>query len=395
MKNILHKAKKAVALTLALTMFCPQVFAAEVQEEEAVVEVTADELQKNAIPVMTVEEALAKAIKKSPDLRDLEDSLELLEDQEDSLRDSVGSVRIPSYDYKRWASSYLYSIVSASYQIEQGMKQIKMSKELQKLILEMTVRTYFQTIVSLEDTVELLEDAAAMQKTAYEQGRVKYRLGMLSKYNLEQLEISKLKAEDTVTMTKAGLEQMYITFNGLIGENANDRFEFVYDVTFVPYELPLPMETYINSKMKEDIMIQMQELAVDAAKFKANYRSEMDNGQTSDQDKFSWDQEKRALKTAKEEKETAIRNAYLQIKSLETEYASAQADLRKAQADYRVAQVSYQTGAVTKTAVEGAEMAMTQAENAVKAVVYEHDLLVYQFENPSILSSGSGAAAQR
>ena len=90
-----------------------------------------------------------------------------------------------------------------------------------------------------------------------------------------------------------------------------------------------------------------------------------------------------------------MRNTYLQIKSLETEYDSAQADLNKALADYRVAQLSYQTGAVTKLAVEGAAMGVTQAENALKALVYKHDMLVYQFENPSILMNSTNSNAAK
>ena len=389
MKSFLHKGKSIVALTLAMAMFCPQVYAADpIERKESTVEVTAGELQEQARPVMTVEDALAKALKYSPKLQDLEDSMELLEEQYKSLKDKVGgSVTIPGYDDRRWTSIGLYSIVSAAYQMEQGMKNMELGREMTELGLEMGVKTMFQTIVSLEDTVKLLEDAAAMQKKTYDQGYTKYRLGMLSKYNLEQLRINKEKAENTVNITKAGLEQVYISFNNLIGANADDRYEFVYDAALVPYELPLPMDTFIRNKMKEDIMIQMQELTLDAAKFKANYRSETDTNTARDNDEAAWDSAKRTMKTAKAEKETQIRNTYLQIKALETEYASAQADLAKAQADFRVAQVSYQTGAVTKLAVEGAAMAVTQAENALKGIIYEHDMLVFQFENPALLGS--------
>ena len=235
--------------------------------------------------------------------------------------------------------------------------------------------------------MKLLEDAAAMQKKAYDQGYTKYRLGMLSKYNLEQLRINKQKAEDTLAMTENGLEQLYISFNSLIGEQPEERFEFIYETTFQPYELPLPIDQYISNEMKDDLSIKLQELSLNSAKFKANYRNADAASSTQDSDNLSYDIAKRGLKTAKAEKETLMRNTYLKIKSLETEYSSAEADLMKAQADYRVAQVSYQTGAVTKLAVEGAAMAVAQAEMALNSVVNEHNMLVYQFENPALLSN--------
>jgi len=156
------------------------------------------------------------------------------------------------------------------------------------------------------------------------------------------------------------------------------------------------MDQYIKAKMKDDVMIQIQELTTDAAKFKANYRPLSNVSEASiESDALALKQAERTLKTAKSDKETLMRNTYLQIKALETDYASAELDLRKAQADYRVAQLSYQTGAVTKTAVEGAAMAVTAAENTLKALAYQHNMLVYQFENPSVLFGSTSSSSQQ
>ena len=150
------------------------------------------------------------------------------------------------------------------------------------------------------------------------------------------------------------------------------------------------MYRHVIAQMNDDIMIKMQELSVDTAKFTNNYRSADTLVSTEDNDQLNYDKEKRALKTAKEEKETLIRNTYLKIKALETEYESLQASLKKAEAEYRAAELSFQTGALTQLAVDGAEMAVTKAKNDVKNLVYEHDMLVFQFENPSILFSSTG-----
>ena len=107
---------------------------------------------------------------------------------------------------------------------------------------------------------------------------------------------------------------------------------------------------------------------------------------------MTYDSAKRALKTAKEDKELLIRNTYLQLGQMETMYASAQADLNKAQANYRVAQVNLQAGNVTKTTVEQAEMGVISAQNALNEIVHNYNMLVYTFENPSLLSTAAGAA---
>ena len=93
------------------------------------------------------------------------------------------------------------------------------------------------------------------------------------------------------------------------------------------------------------------------------------------------------MKTAKENKEFAIRNAYLQIQQLETVYASAQADLKKAKGDLRAAEINYKVGNLKKIDVAQAELGVLNAENALRKNMYNHDMLIFSFEHPALLSN--------
>ena len=398
-KAFLYKMKGAVALTLAMTMFCPQVFAAEALSAEEqgvqaapVVEMTEEEKAASVLPAITEAEALERAIKHSPKLRDLEDTLEYLEETDEKLYDRIGSYKIPNYDRKKWTSGTNHTLASTIYGLESNMKQAKLGEQVTKLALEVTVKSMFSNIVQTQDKLELVKKNAEIQQKLYMQGFAKYRLGMLSKYNLDQLKVAAQQAKDNVTLLESTLEQTYIKFNNMIGENPNTRYTFIYDVTFEPYTMTQSIEQYINTAMKEDLSLQIQELTTDAAKFKSNLRNYDALTSTDDQDKMSYDSAKRALKTAKEDKELLIRNTYLQLGQMETMYASAQADLNKAQANYRVAQVNLQAGNVTKTTVEQAEMGVISAQNALNEIVHNYNMLVYTFENPTLLSNAAGAA---
>lgn len=400
MKAFLYKAKGALALTLAMSMFCPQAFAAEALSAEQqgvqaapVVELTEEELAAMALPQLTMEEALAKAIKHSPDLREIEDTLDYLDESIDDIEDSVGSVKIPNYEYKKWVNDGWQKVVSGIFQMEMGEKQAKIGRDIQKLALEVAVKSHFTSIVNNQDSLELVKKNAEIQQRLYEQGYTKYRLGMLSKYNLDQLQVAAQKAKDNVALLETSLEQQYIKLNNLMGESADKRFEYIYDVTFEPYELKLPIDQYISNALNDDMTIEMMELSLESAKFTKNYVGESNTYLDSMKQELDYDTAKRDLKTAKEKKELLIRNAYLQLGQMESMYASAQADLTKAQADYRVAQVNLQAGNVTKTVVEQAEMGVISAQNALNEIVYNYDMLVYTFENPSLLAD-TGAAAK-
>lgn len=393
MKAFLYKAKGALALALAMSLCSTQVFAAEALSAEQqgvqvapVVEKTEEEVAP--LPTLTYEEALAKAKKHSPDLRDIQDTADFLQETKEDLWDS-GYFNMPTYDYQKWVNDGWWAVTSAAFQTDMGMQQNSIGRKLTELALEVTVKSYFTTILSDLDNLELVQKNADMQKKLYQQGQTKYRLGLLSKYNLDQLEIAANQAQDTVKQLEAKLEQEYIKLNNLMGEKSDQRFTFVYDVSYEPYKMNQTMDQYINDKTNNDLTIQLAELKLESAKFGKNYLKESTNSSEQNQNDLTYDQAKRALKTAKEDKALAIRNAYLQIQQLETAYASAQADLTKAQADYRAVQVNYQAGNVTKTAVEQAQMGVLKAEIALRQNAYNHDMLVFTFENPSLLGSSS------
>ena len=402
MKNMLYKAKGALALTLAVSICgaqCVPVFAATALSAEQqgvqvtpIKELTEEEKAAQQLPKLTAEEALEKAKKHSPDLKSIQDTLEYLDDTMDDIdRQAGGSVTVPSVDYKKWVDDGWQKVVSAVYQVEQGQKQARIGEKLQNLGLEVSVKSYFTSIKSSEDSLALAKKNAEIQKKLYEQGREKNRLGLLSKYNLDQLEIAAKQAQDSVALLEASMEQLYIKLNDLMGESADARFEYVYDVTFTPYKMTQDMEQYINSSVKNDLSIELKELAVESAKFSKNYVGYTNTRADSTKQEYDYDTAKRELKTAKEDKATAIRNAYLQIQQMETQIASAQSALTKAQADYRAAQINLQAGNVTKTTVEQAEMGVTSAQNSLNQLVYNYDMLVFTFENPSLLSNSSTA----
>lgn len=394
MKAFLYKAKGALALALAMSLCSTQVFAADALSAEQqgvqvapVVEKPEEEVAP--LPALTYEEALAKAKKYSPNLRDIQATADFLQETKEDLWDSVGYFNNVNYDYQKWVNDGWWAVTSAAFQTDMGIQQSSIGRKVQELALEATVKSSFTTILSSLDTLDLAQKNADMQKKLYQQGQAKYKLGLLSKYNLDQLQIAADQAQDQVTQLEASLEQTYIQLNNLMGEKVDARFAIVYDVEYEPYEMTQTMEQYINDKINSDLTIQLKELEVESAKFGKNYLKESSDGSEQNQNELTYDQAKRALKTAKEEKALAIRNAYLQIQQLETAYTSAQADLTKAQADYRAVQVNYQAGNVTKTAVEQAEMGVLKAESALRQNAYNHDMLVFTFENSSLLGSSS------
>lgn len=388
MSGIGYKAKGALALALSMALFSTTLFA----DTRAYAAQAVSKAEENILPELTYEAALEKAKKHSPDLRDIADTAEFLQKTKEDLWDRVGYFDSPDYDYQRWVNDGWYMVTSSAFSTTTSMKQNSYGEAVTKLGLEAGVKNYFITILSQEDNLELLKKNMELQQKLYKQGKTKYQLGLISKFDLDKLETETNNLADSITLVESALEQIYTQFNSLLGESPEKRFQLVYDVSYEPFTLNQTMDQYINGKINASNTLKILELNVESAKFKKNYLPESSTGSEANQNNLSYDQAKRSLKTSKDDFALAIRNGYNAILQKETEYATAQAALKQAEADYHKAEVNYQAGNITALTLEQAQMGVDKAKNEIQQVVYDHDLAIFNFQNPDLLSGGAGAS---
>ncbi len=388
MSGIGYKAKGALALALSMALFSTTLFA----DTRAYAAQSAAKAEENILPELTYEAALEKAKKHSPDLRDIADTAEFLQKTKEDLWDRVGYFDSPDYDYQRWVNDGWYMVTSSAFSTTTSMKQNSYGEAITKLGLEAGVKNYFITILSQEDNLELMKKNMELQQKLYKQGKTKYQLGLISKFDLDKLETETNQLADSITLVESALEQIYTQFNSLLGESPEKRFQLVYDVSYEPFTLNQTMDQYINGKVNASNTLKILELNVESAKFKKNYLPESSTGSEANQNNLSYDQAKRSLKTSKDDFALAIRNGYNAILQKETEYATAQAALKQAEADYHKAEVNYQAGNITALTLEQAQMGVDKAKNEIQQVVYDHDLAIFNFQNPDLLSGGAGAS---
>ena len=230
MKNMLYKAKGALALTLAVSICgaqCVPVFAAEALsaaqqgvQVTPVKELTEEEKAALQLPKLTAEEALAKAKKHSPDLREIQDTLDYLDDTLDDIdRSAGGTVTVPNVEYKKWVNDGWQKVVSAVYQAEQGKKQARIGEDLQNLGLEVSVKSYFTSIKSNEDTLSLTKKNAEIAElfgVSKKYDKVLYSaLSLLTGSSVKLFDIFDDEALKDV-------EKKSVSFSSGFDDNAND-----------------------------------------------------------------------------------------------------------------------------------------------------------------------------
>lgn len=387
MKKIIGSTKGAVALALAVTLLSTTVYGAETPSTTEVVETQ----NEQTTPVLTYEEALEKAKKHSVNLIDLQKTNEFLQESKEDLWDAVGSFSIPSYDYQKWVNEAVHGYTSAIYNTDSNMTKNKYYTQIENLALEVTLKSSFSSIVENEDNLELLKKTEETKKTLYEQGQTKYRLGMISKYKLDELKADYEKSKVNIYQVEKKIEQMYTSLNNLIGEPVDNKFKVEYNVEFEPYVLQGSLEGYINAQIKKDYSILLKEQAVEDAKFNKNYLSDSSNNNKSNEN--SYESAQRSLKAAKEEKDIAIRNAYVQLQQSEASYTQAKSDLDQAQADLNKAEVNFKAGNITQITLDQLQLEVARNELVLENLARAYDMQVFSFKNPSLISGGSAGGA--
>lgn len=390
MNGFVYKMKGALALAVSMALFSTTMFA----DAKAYAAEPAAQEAENTLPELTYEKALEKAKKHSPSLRDIADTAEFLQKTKEDIWDKGGYFDTPIYDYQRWVDDGWYALTSAAFSTGSNIKMNNYREALTKLGLEAAVKNYFNTILSQQDALELTKKNAELQQKLYQQGKTKYNLGLMSKFDLDKLESDLQKANDNTALLENALEQIYTRLNDLMGENPSNRYTFVYDVVYEPFELHQTMEQYINDKTNHSYSLMIQEVSKEVAKFNQNYIPLSSTGSEANQNELNYNQASRTLKTSKEEMALAIRNGYSAIQQNEMKYSTAQTALQQAEADYHKAEVNYQAGNITALVLEQAQLGVESAKSDIRQLELEHDLAIFNFQNPDLLSSGSGSQGQ-
>lgn len=370
--------KRLLALALAFSLLPTTIYATETT--------TTAVAEEETLPTLTLDEALAKAQKRSLSLSDVNKTTQYLQDSQESLWNSVGYFTLPNYDYKEWVNEYVQSYTSALFALNTQITQTKYSKAVTTLTLEMTLKTLFNTITEMEASYALASEQVRLQEVSYQQSVTKNKVGLLSDYNLKSEKTKLDTAKANLVSLKLNMDSIYLTFNDLIGEEEDARFTLIDPVEYEVYTLTGSMSSYVNAALKKDYTILLQELSLESAKFNMNFLPETS---TSSQEKtltYTYQSTQRSLKQAKQSKELAIRSAYVKLQTIQLSYEQALQDLEKAKTDYAVTELNFKVGNITQSTLDAAKLGVTSAELNVTSLAHSYDMQVFMFQNTTLLS---------
>lgn len=369
--------------------------------------------------VISFDEALKLAKKKSSTLKSLDDSEEYMQDVRENLSDSIFQINqyeniienqiislndklsytdaddrdtletnlISAQQSMQTSMESFVTVARNIKQIELQQSMLDVNKEMTEDGIELTLMNYLTTIRSTESQISLLEESVELGKENISNMELKYSLGYESEAKLKSAKTTQASSEtslEALKLTLANAKQNLKTFLG-VDSNENIYIDYDFDNNEVnQFFDELKLESFVTKKTESDpsIITLKNDVAMKKYIVRTNvvYENEIKSGVQND-----LMNSQRKLSDAQDSMEKNIRNTYNNILQLEDMSNSYKQDIEQAVADYNTALISFNAGTLTEYQVKQAKLGIINAEKQYDDNKLKLTMLKFELQHPYLL----------
>lgn len=332
---------------------------------------------------LTVDQAVTDAIAFSRDLKNLEENIEIVEDNEVAVRNAwyvLGDGDTVS-DYQTVRS---YSVQLR--QIANTLSNYSKNEEIAKEKIEYNIRSLFYSIKAAEDSLALYDEQIDIQARQLKIYETMLELGKLS-----QVEYNGYKQDyDTLVSDKKAVETQisaaYRSLNQLMGKDINQQYNIVVDDIAFAEMGDVSLEYEINKAIAENQTIKEAGEAVDVNKYSLDTfvdssTPSSDRAQTQN----NYAQSTRTYADAKTSLRAAMTELYENIREAERTYRDNEKELATMEEQLKVKETQLSLGKITQLELDAYKLSIDSLKNTMDNAAYDHDIMVRQFGNSNLI----------
>jgi len=344
--------------------------------------------------VLTYEQAVEMAINNNSTLSTLEESMDYMDKSYGLIKESLGPESSMIYMTSGLTiSALLGQTLSTAKTLDSNIKTMKYNKQMLETGCEYLVKTYFANLIIADKGLEMMEKSVLNQQVSFNHSVIKNSLGMISDTELQSIQASLAASKASLEKTKYAVENAYNSFAVTIGLNKPEGYVIDYSVEYKPLELNRSVDSYIAASLSTDPSIKVAELKLNLAEQMKNISVYETTPYSYLEKEYNVNSASRDLGDTKKAFENNIRTAYNNIRTYEAERVSLEKALEEAKTTYNTVLLNYELGNVTELTVNQTYLALLNAESNLLKNTFDHDLAVFGFNNPSILSSQTSTNA--
>jgi len=331
--------------------------------------------------VITLDQAVEMAKKQSRSLKQIDYDIEKAEEYHKAAVDNLPY--IPSGS----AEPQVAAAWTTALNTQISLQMAKKNKEVEEDKIVLDVFNKYTEVLTANRNLEYAQLSYEKAKKDWQVALMSYDCGMISQSQLKQAEYAHKMAQASYEYSKKEVEKAYQNFNNLVGLSLSDRPLLRDEIEYTPIDI-VDLNHEIARVMDNNPAIWLAEKQVELAEIQLDLYNWADPTREPYKAK-KIDKEKAELTAAdsKQQMKNALYNLYKLIMQLEDSYNITLESLKMAQEDFRVKEMQYEVGMITKQDYIASKLALTEAENNLKKIIYQHESLKQTFYKPWAMTS--------
>jgi len=333
--------------------------------------------------VFTYEEALELALETFPEIQDLENAIEELEDLRDDLRDVLALTY--------WMIAYTRGSTIRSHldEVERQIEELTLDIRVIELRAELTLRNMLSDIANAAIDIEIMEASIVVSEESLRRANLLYSLGMISTSERRRAESRIMQEEMSLDNLRLVMANSQASLNLLLGQSP-------YQLTIVEYEItqseaPVNLTRHITQTVAQAPAIRQTQINTERQRDAYNIHKERCHiSPWRDCDSCvelheAYARARLDQSLATRTMETALRMAHNRMSQLRTQEQAGSLELLQAVEGLETAEINLELGRGIPFEITQARHEVLDAELNVKRFLYRQWVLDFTLANPVLL----------
>ena len=326
------------------------------------------------LETLTFDDAVEKALRNNSSLNNLKASMDLAETQ-------LEIQYLEAYSSEDGFSGLISFLNSQS-----SYQNSELSIVAQEESVKHSMKQSYINIIELQRNIALSELALKNDELNLALSKIKLSNGKISQSEYDNLNLAYNTAKEQLETQKDTLEMEYVSLNILMGTDINKRYNFVMDAVYEPFELDIPVESYINGKVALSNSVRQAEKSYETTKQTSKLTplnsSEIGSYQSAQN---SLNSAEMSYEDAKDSVYESLYQKYNSIVQEEKDYTAGLDELKLLQNEFERVQVKYLNGNASYYELLTAQYNVAEKENTLLSSVYSHMLLSEELTNTELM----------
>lgn len=326
------------------------------------------------LETLTFDDAVEKALRNNSSLNNLKASMDIAETQ-------LEIQYLEAYSSEDGFSGLISFLNSQS-----SYQNSELSIVAQEESVKHSMKQSYINIIELQRNIALSELALKNDELNLALSKIKLSNGKISQSEYDNLNLAYNTAKEQLETQKDTLEMEYVSLNILMGTDINKRYNFVMDAVYEPFELDIPVESYINGKVALSNSVRQAEKSYETTKQTSKLtplNSTEIGGYQSAQN--SLNSAEMSYEDAKDSVYESLYQKYNSIVQEEKDYTAGLDELKLLQDEFERVQVKYLNGNASYYELLTAQYNVAEKENTLLSSVYSHMLLSEELTNTELM----------